>query len=529
MRLSLLVSSVSCVSLLALAAACGSGDDPQVTEDAGTGSPDGGRRPGTSTSGDPGTSSTSSSSGDGGGSTSSSGGTILRAGEAFVLDVTADGQVIYFAANGAAASVEAVPAAGGQQVVIDANVDPENDTVGVSGAAVGIWKAVSADTGLGTFSFWTRTTSTKANVATGSVATLFAASDDGTRIAFSVNGSDASTDLAVTSTATPVATAVLTGTSAINIASQSCFPDTSFVGKRLFSAHCPGVSPNAEAARLYTVADGATTPVRLDANGAANGTIYPLWMSDTAGMKLFATSSSQASNGLLFDVATPGAPVAVLDPSTVDGFMLNDGSAAIYRTTEAGVAGIRRGTAVASPVKTTLVAEPAQPSQLTLAGKSADATKLLLTTLTPVDDLTDVKVADVSTANQTPVAIVATASARPIGFTRGGTHVVYLTDLTANGNTLKARPVAGGAEITIAQNIAALGFGPGGWVVIVDNEKVVDADLSTFDLKTMDLTKGGQPALVSSNALSDFYVTGQKVVYTKVAQQGAGIYAADLP
>lgn len=533
MRLSVLVSSVSCASLLALAAACGSGDDSQATEDAGAGSPDGGRRPGTSSSGDPGTSSSSSSSGDGGSTSSSSGGgTILKAGEAFIVDVTADGQVIYFAANGNAATLEAVPAAGGQQAVIDANVDPDNDTVGVSGGAVGIWKAVDADTGLGTFSFWTKAAGAKQNVATGSVATLFAASDDGTRIAFSVNGSATSTDLAVTSTATPVATAVLAGStnvgSGINIASQSCFPDTSFVGKRLFSAHCPGTSANAQAARLYTVADGATTPVRLDANGGANGSLFPLWISDRAGTKLFATSSSQASNGLLFDVAMPGAPFATLDPNTVDGFMLDDESAAIYRTTEAGVAGIRRGTAVAAPVKTTLVAEPALPSQLALAGKNVGTTKILLTTLAPVDELTDVQVADVTTANQTPTAIVPTATARPIGFTRGGTHVLYLTNVTENGNALKAKPVGGSAEIAVAQNIAALAFGPGGWVVLVDNEKAVNADLSTFDLKTVDLTKGGQPTLVSSNALGDFYVSGQKLVYTKL-QQGAGIYAADLP
>lgn len=451
---------------------------------------------------------------------------LLKQGNAIAVDLTADGQVVYLSVNGNQASLEAVPAAGGQQAVIAQAIDPQTEPVSVVGAVVGIWKGLDANN-VGTFSFWTKATGLKADVATGSVATLFAGSDDGTKVAFSVNGTATTSDLAVTNTAAPSATAVLAGSTAtgtgINLAAQNCSPDVGFVGKRLFSAHCSGTAAGAVAARLYTVADGATTPVRLDANGGAAGTIKAFWLTDKTGTKAFATASNAGSAGLVFSVAAPGSPLATLDADVTDGFLTDDGSAVVYRTSAAGSTGIRRASATATPAPITLVADGE------LLGANADKSKILVSVVAPVDDSTDIRVADVTTANQTPTVIVPTATARPIGFTRGGTHVVYLTDVSDTGNTLKAKPVAGGNEVTIAQDISGLAFGPGGYVIVIDTEKQVSQDVSTFDLKTVDLTKGTTLTKVSDSVLSNFFVSANKLVYSKLAQQGSGIYAADLP
>lgn len=537
MRLSLLVASVSFASLAALAAACGSTDtaaDPE--EDGGTSSGSSGRRPG-STSGDPGSSGSSGNEGDGGGSSGSSGtsGTapaILKQGTALFLDVTSDGQVVYIAANGNARTLEAVPATGGQQTVIDPAFDTQADEAVVSGAVVGYWKAVAANR-LGTFNLWTKAGGAKTSVATSSVATLMAGSEDGTKVAFGVNGAagangPTNTDLAVTSTTAPSNTAVLTGTTAsgsgINLASQGCSPDLGFVGKRLFAAHCSGTGTGSTAARLFTVADGATTPTRLDASGGAAGSIRAFWLTDKAGTKVFARTSNASQTGLVFDVAKANGPaIATLDTNVTGGFLTDDGSAVVYRTTADGVAGLRRASATATPAPITLV-EAGE-----LLDVNTDKTKMLVSVVAPQGNLVDVRVADTTTANQTPTAIVATATANPIGFTRGGTHALYVTDASQTGNKLKAKPIAGGTEVLVAENIQGIGTGPGGWVILLRNGQQVNANITLYDLEIVDVTKGGAPKKIADGVAESFGVSGSKLVYTRLAAQGGGIYAVDLP
>lgn len=532
MRLPLLVASVSFTSLACLALACGSTDSSGVAGDEDGGASSSGTSGKTSSSGGSSTSSSSSSSSSSSGSSGDAGasgaiGTPLKTGDAVVVDVTADGQVVYVAINGNAGSLEAVPVGGGQAAVLDNAFDPQKDPAGVSGAVVGWWKTVDAN-GIGTFNMWTKAVGAKTAVATGSVSGVFAGSDDGSKVAFSVNGTQTSTDLAVTSTSAPSATAVLAGTTntgtGLNLAAQNCQPDVGFVGKRLFTAHCPGTSANAVNARLFTVADGATTPVRLDAASAsATGVVKAQWVADKAGTKVFAIQAAAAAAGLLYDVGAPGAPLATLDQSTTRGFFTDDGTGFVYRTTANANAGVRRATVAANPAPITLVANGE------LLSTSVDKTKILVSLLPPANNLVDIQLANTTQATQTPAAVVATATARPVGFTQGGTHVVYLTDVTNTGNTLKAKPVAGGSEVTIAKDVAGLARGPGGYLVLLSNPVAAGQNLSTYDISIVDVTKSGTPTKLSDSALSDFYVSGSKVVYTRLSQTGGGIYAADMP
>jgi hypothetical protein len=537
MRVSLLVASVSFASLAALAVACGSTDtaaDPE--EDAGTSSGSSGRRPGTS-SGDPGSSSGTadggSSSGSSGASGSSgNGGALLKQGTAILLDVTSDGQVVYLAANGSARTLESVPATGGQQTVIDANFDTAADEAAVSGGVVGVWKAVAANR-LGTFGVWTKASGLKTSIATNSVATLIAGSPDGSRVAFGVNGAagangPTNTDLAVTSTATPAGTAVFTGTTAsgtgVNLAATKCSPDIGFVGKRLFAAHCSGSGTGSTAARLYTLGETDTTPTRLDASGGAAGTIKSSWIADKAGTKVFATASAAASTGFVFDIAKASGPaLATLDTAVTGGFFNADGSAFIYRTTADGIAGVRRASVSAAPAPITLVADAE------LLDVNAARDKMLVSVVAPQNKLVDIRLADTSSANQTPTALVPTATAQPLGFTTGGTHALYVTDASQTGNKLKAKPVAGGAEVLVAENIANFATGPGGWVVVLDNPKDISQGVTVYDLKIVDLTKGTTLVQVADTVTETIGLNGTKLVYARLAAQGGGIFAVDLP
>lgn len=535
MRLGLLIGGVTGVGLTLAAVACGGSDS---TGTGGDGTSSGGET-NTSSSGSSGTSSSSgsTSSSSSGGSTSSSGGSSsggvtitpkpLKQGGAVLLGVTEDDQAVYVTIGGASSSLEAVSLAGGTPTVIAATIDPQNDNVVVSGSAVAWWTGIDANTGVGTINVWSKAAGAKTALNAASAAGVFAGSSDGSRVAFSVaaNPQGTQTDLWVTDTAT--AAAVTNGifivNDSINLASAGgdCAPDMEFVGKKLFAAFCTGTSANATDARLYLVPDASTTEVRLDTVGAANGLIKPLWFSDTTGTKLFVVGAGASSTGRVIDTVA-STSVALEDGTGLAGFVTDDGSAVVYRT---NAGGLKRAGTGAAPAPKTLLA-----GAKIILDRSRDKSKMLVSTLDPANDLVDIRSVDTVTENQTPKDIVATATAYPIGFTGSGGHAVYLTDMTDTTNKLKAKPTAGGTERELAKDIEALGIEPGGDGLILVENGVPQGQLTLSELRYVNAGTGASSAKITDGVPdSGFIIQKKKLVYTRVAQMGAGLYVADLP
>jgi len=445
---------------------------------------------------------------------------------------------VYVAIGATTASLEAIPLTGGAPITIAATL-AQTDRPIVRGGVVAWYTAISAD-GVGTINLWTKAAGAKLAVATGSIPGVFAASKDGTRVAFSVDttpaaGDPTATALAVTSSATPVATAVLTGTGAtgnkMNIAAvvaENCPPDIAFEGNVFFGAYCTGTAATATNARLVTVPAAGGAPVVLIAN--SNGTpktgILPSWQPDAAGAKLFVVglpTDTTASQGQIVTVAGP--TIAPVEGATDFGFMLNDGSAAIYKTATT----MKAATAVATPVIKTLATGVKE-----LLFSSADGTKMLVSTLDPAgtDELIDIRSIDSSTANQTPAPIVATATTLPLGLNGAASHAVYLTDLTATSGKLKSKPLAAGGAEKVLTSDAYDGYIPStGSGVIVINKIDDTGDTVLTSLSHVDSVAGGTPQAISDSVPMDggYIVSGKKLVYVRLKSPGGGLFVTDLP
>lgn len=534
MRLGLLIGGVTGVGLTLAVVACGSSDTTGTPDD-GTGG-----ETNSSSSGSSGKSSSSSSgstSSSSGGSSSSSGGSSsggvtitpkpLKQGGAVLLGVTDDDQAIYVTIGGASSSLEAVSLAGGTPTVIAATIDPQNDNVVVSGSAVAWWTNIDANTGAGTINVWSKAAGAKTALATDSAAGVFTASSDGSRVAYSVatNAQGTQTDLWVTDTsaAAVVTNGIFAVADSINLASAGgdCAPDMEFVGKKLFAAFCTGTSANATDARLYYVPEASTSEVRLDTAGAAAGLIQPLWFSDKTGSKLFVVGAGASSTGRIIDVAG-NTSVALEDGTGLAGFLTDDGSAVVYRT---NAGGLKRAGTGASPAPKTLFA-----GAKIVLDRSGDKSRMIVTTLDPANDLVDIRSVDTVTENQTPKDIVATATSYPIGFSGSGGQVVYLTDMTDTTNKLKSKPSTGGTERELAKDIEALGIAPqGDGLIIVENGQP-QGNLTLSDLRYVDAATGASSAKITDGVPdSGFIIAKKKLVYTRIAQTGAGLYVADLP
>ena len=207
----------------------------------------------------------------------------------------------------------------------------------VRGGAVAWYTAINATTGVGTINLWSKATGPKLLVSTTAIAGVFTASADGTRVAFGVGatpiGAPTATGIAITDTATASPTAVLTGVgNRMNLAAaaKDCSPDIAFVGRTFFGAYCTGTAAASVNAQLVTVPGTSTTPAVLIDNSPG---IQPFWQPDTAGAKLFVIGLANGANnpdqGRIVTVA--GGGITTLDDNTLDGFMLGDGSAAIWQ------------------------------------------------------------------------------------------------------------------------------------------------------------------------------------------------------
>lgn len=458
--------------------------------------------------------------------------TQLKDTVAVVVGITSDDYVVYVTL-GTPATLEAIPVAGGTSEVIESPFDVNTTAVAVAGGAVGYWTNLSA-TQIGTFNLWTKAGGKKAALNNASSTELFAATEDGTRVAFSVSATETQSDIALADSATAAAitTGILDVADRVNLAAATavtptCSPNLRFAKKNLVAAFCVGTADTDNNARLYWVPEGSDVEVRLDdvGTGTAAGPIKPFYLFDKNATKLFAVAQSTASTGrIITPAATAGAStsVALEDGVALAGFLTDDGSSIVYRTTTGG---IRRASTGPTPAPKTLVA-----AAKSFLGVSPDQTKLFFRTLDAVNNLIDIATSDATTENQTPKALVSTASTRPVGLTGAGDFIVYLTDLSANGNTLKSQPTIGGAEQTLTSNIAAAAPALAGEGIVLLVDPVQRSNVVYTSLKYVNAKTGDVSNVFADNVpQGGVAFTKDKIVYSKVAATGAGIFVATMP
>lgn len=448
----------------------------------------------------------------------------LKTGTILLLGVTtgSDPHAVYASLAQNGASLEAVSLAGGAPVVLAPTLNVQGgDTAVVSGGAVAFWTSVTA--GLGTFNVWTKAAGVKSLAGAQSRVGIFAATEDGARIAYTNGVTNGQLSLGVSDAATPTTTAVLSAQTGINQNAATpqgqnppvCRPVLRFTGKRLFIAYCTANNGNA---RITTVPDGANaTAIRLDAAGGA-GTVRPGFDADTGGTKLFAVSSDANATGRVITVAA--ADVQELEDQTGPGFVLPDGSAVIYRT----ATGLRRASANGMPNPTSLV-----DGAKAILGVTSDVSRVLYRTLDDAPTGGDLRTVGTA-AGSMPSEIVGIGTARPLGFSGSNADVLYFTDIGQAGAKLKAKPAAGGAERELASGIVGAAPAPAGDSVITfANPTQPVPNVTVVEIAHVSAKGGAVTKLADAVPQGGLAFSGKKLVYTRFAEQGSGLYTLDLP
>lgn len=313
--------------------------------------------------------------------------------------------------------------------------------VKTSGGAVAIWDDA------GTLHVWTRA-SGLVTVGPASDIEHFVASADGTRIAFAE-----SVGASIAVRVRRLEGASQAASLAFNGAADKCRPMMAFVNGTFLALFCPGTAPDATNAELVTVSEAGAV-ARLDAAGSAAPTLapavepdmyfhsfrfkkslfdrdstdenvasamfgyvweQPLFAPDASGTKVLALRAD--GSGVV--LATNAAPV-VFDASVVDGMMLPDGSAVIYRTAENE---LKRATTTSPPVVTTLATDV-----LAIDGRSADGARVFFSRKIGEYGVRDLHSVDHAAATPHFVTHVSKAELSWGGVNGTGTHLVVGTN-----------------------------------------------------------------------------------------------------
>lgn len=551
MKLKLLVGFTITAAGAALAAACadnntdpgsstsssGGSSSSSSSGSSGIASSSGGSS--SSSGGSSSSSSGGSSSSSGGSSSSSSGGdagppapknTKLKAGDAIYIGVTTGATphaIYYLAKAGGAYDVEAVPVAGGASEVLQANI-ADDDYAFVSGGAVAWYTGTNPTSRIATsINVWTKA-SGKKTVTTATREGIFAASPDGALVAFSVNAAADTTDVAMTTAAAPSAAApALAGANAINMASaaQDCSPSIGFAGNVLVGAYCTGVDAAATQAKLVTAAAGAAAVVRID-NAVAADSIQPGFIADSTGGKLFVRGLAPDNQGRIV-LAGATTTVAPLENGVTGAAISKDNNTLLFT---AGAA-LKKATFAATPVITPLIATNVKG----MLGVSSNSKHVMYYTQEDAANQTiDIQTVDYTAATPAAIAILATPTGAPSGFTGSGSHVVYVDEFGATTGKLKSKPAGGGAEKVLdAASYLGILSPVGTGVLSVTAAADAGGGFYSLTVKYSDAAVGGALQTGASDVLygnAEVYAwSGKNFVHTNISAAAPGIYSLSIP
>jgi hypothetical protein len=286
--------------------------------------------------------------------------------------------------------------------------------------------------------------------------------------------------------------------------------------------HCTGTAPDAVVGRVTLarrLADGGvTSSVLLSESSAATATIPAFGYSiDPLGTKLFAIGAAPFGEGRVIDVAT--ATSVVLDPNVRDGVMSQKGAGIVYVSN-----GSFKRASTDGGAKVTLV-----DGGVDHLRELSDDEQRVLFASTP-GGLADLKLADTTTAGQTPTTLVADASAIYASASPTGDVVVYLSvDLAAQIADCNVVRADGTGARKIASDVAFCERMPRSKIVLVDVNPHLLGPFSVHDVQTLDLSDPAAlpvPFEKDVTVLVDAY--DGKVAFVRKGVE-SGLYARSLP
>ena len=362
--------------------------------------------------------------------------TLLPTGNFLLLGVTTNFEphAIYYQFNAdGSTDVGAVPVYGGAPVILQKAI-AEEDNAFVSGGAAA-WYSRTVNGIASAISIWTPENGTK-KVVTRTAAGVFAASRDGKRVAFSAGSDVDETPIVVTSSAAPTAEApALSGANTVNLASPmtQCTTTLEFHAQTLFGAFCTGPAPDADESRLFTVGADGRAVLRADEKTLGSKSIV-FFDADPLARHAFVFTGALTAH--LLTVDRPDATDTKALGEVNDARLLDDGSGVVVL----GAKGLSR---VGDSDEVVLASDAT-----ILYGLTRDSQTVFYATTDPQAASTDLK--DTSVSGSAPVTLVPTPTARFIDASGSSSHVIYRTDVAGGVGVLKAQPVRGGAELTLA-------------------------------------------------------------------------------
>lgn len=190
----------------------------------------------------------------------------------------------------------------------------------------------------------------------------------------------------------------------------------------------------------------------------------------------------------------------------------------------------------ADPVVTMIV----PTGVLTLLAMTADSKHALFSTAEGPVQRSDLNTVDVTVDLPAPVALVATATVKFVGFNGAGTHVLYLDEPFTDENgislwKLKSKSVGGGPEKVLdTVAFAAYAAPAGNGVLSISYRTPASEDCGDTTLRQDDSVAGGAPRSAatiftcSDDSAPLGYWSGRSFAYHE-QKSAPGLYAITLP
>jgi hypothetical protein len=405
--------------------------------------------------------------------------------------VTSDGWAVFRAAD----VLRAVKVAA-EPVTQDITESP--GSLVVRGRVVFNWANVDWTSNVGDLSVWTADAGTHHIGPTAYAEGLVAASEQGATIVYTANAKKETTDLMIAPSDLSAPKVLI---AAMGLGSEAtCGASVGFVGERLFVGWCAAGSRTGKIERFENIA-GVWTATTIAEDS------LPAWSADASGERVFYQSSGYsgyyAENG----------EQQVIDTGVSTGFMLPDGSAALYTVGDQ----LRRTTLPdvnPLPIVTRGYAQPAEFS-------SRFDVALYSTTVTYTDGTRrDLRITRTDVFNPAPTELVAdpVAGLPRSSLTKDGAFALYLTDMTPSGATLHVRSIDGTDRIVLSNVVDAVAAHDS-TIVFTDGSSDPNQYPIVADLKSLNLASGESPTLIEAKIVEgrNFQIdaTGNQVVYVR--------------
>jgi hypothetical protein len=457
---------------------------------------------------------------------------LLVKGDILLLGVTSDGYAIYrsFDVVTGKYSLWAVGVSGEPPLQLSSDLGGGDFVGRVINSGVGFWTGIGPE-GLGTFNVWTKAYGLKSAPGARSYKFFFTVPPGGDTVVFAssvsdgglVDGSVLNINVAVAPLADLTALTIFDDVNIVamyrNCPASTITPNN---GNSIFLVHCTGTDPDQFAGRIALVKhhpDGGFSKSVVVSEKSAATAIVPYFRAnaDLLGNRLLVAGAQPFAEGRVVDVATGVA--TVLDPEAVGGVIAVDGGT-IYYTSQ----GALRRASPDGKTKITLVDGGADH----LRALSDDERHLLYASIPAA--ITDLRIADNTTPNQTPKTLTPDASVRSAGFNVSGDQIIYATidPATGTGDCYLVHPDGTGARkvasgVSFCDRFFATNVG-----IVQVNPHLVGPFLAR-DIQTIDLASATAVAVDFEKDVTQLQdAWNGRVAFVKVGVE-AGLYVRSLP